>query len=354
MKSLFLRQYSLLKSTDFHPLEDYLTEIISLLFECPNKLSDFADHFLDEQLEKAETIHVHTQRTYSKLSTHSVDSRPDLVITFRNHTKKHVLFIENKLGSGEGNQQLTRYADHLNEYRKRGYRVHLLYITQYYDPKDGSSLFSKLNRSEFKQIQWYQFYAWLREYTNDLYCKQVITYMEELRLNKSRRFSPLDIYSIQNARKTLTMMDDCLDGKVTEAFSRLFGKPKKWPNRAMQLRYDDRYVITHDQSDWKYVVCGFWINEEEYPTLCVLIEVSPNCSLTEEVLKAMETFGKENEDWIYEEPDDINGWSCLYHEISLSSLLIEEDHINSIQDYFVGKLEELYKLKDENPNLIWK
>ena len=42
-----------------------------------------------------------------------------------------------------------------------------------------------------------------------------------------------------------------------------------------------------------------------------------------------------------------------YAEKSLVQFLSEEDHINSIRNYLIEKLEELYQIKIDNPNLKW-
>jgi hypothetical protein len=130
---------------------------------------------------------------------------------------------------------LKRYADHLRKHRQDGYYIHLLYITKYYDPKEADIL-DKCNGTGFTQLRWCQVHKWLLQYKEDLYCSQVIEYMEELNLNKSRRFTPIDIYAIQNAQRLQSMLDETLEGKVTSKYTELFGKPKQWSNRTTQLR----------------------------------------------------------------------------------------------------------------------
>ncbi|WP_082091518.1 PD-(D/E)XK nuclease family protein [Domibacillus tundrae] len=189
------------------------------------------------------------------------DSRPDLVITFNHGSASHVVFIENKLGSGEGYLQLERYRDHLTLHKLSGFAVHLFYITQYYDPKNMDSV-----KDHFQQLQWFEVFHWLQEeYREDLYCKQILKYMEEIGLDKTRTFLPQDIYAVQNLWKTLSMLDEYLDGKTAHCFTNLFGKPKQLGTRVTQLRYWNRYVIHNDQSDWKFVGCGFWMEHENYP-----------------------------------------------------------------------------------------
>ncbi|MGG3889634.1 PD-(D/E)XK nuclease family protein [Metabacillus fastidiosus] len=354
VKPLFNRIYDLLKSKETHQLEDYLTEIFSPILLNRKWFSLFLNQFLQGYYDESQlfSIQVFTQRTYNKLATHTVDSRPDIVISFTYNNKKHLLFIENKIGSAEGVNQLSRYADHLREHRKNGYYTHLIYITKYYDPKE-EDILDNFKGSGFTQIRWYQIYNWLLQFKADLYCSQVLEYMEELQLNKSRKFTPIDIYAIQNAQRLQSMLDEALDGKVSAKFSELFGKPKQWSHRTTQLRDNNLYILINDQSDWKFIGCGFEFTEEEYPLLTVFIEVHPNCGDKEETKKVIQNFCGDTADWNFNQPSDENDYFYGYCAKSLVYFLSNDDHIDSIQEYLIAKLEELHILKINNKQLKW-
>jgi len=353
-KSLFNRMYELLKNKETHQLEDYLTEIISPILMNGSWFCSFINRFLSVNYKETDlySIRVFTQRTYRKLNWHNVDSRPDLVITFRHKDNEHILFIENKIGSAEGLDQLERYADHLREHRSTGYFTHLLYITKYYDPKN-EGILDSFKGSGFTQIRWYQVYNWLLQFKTDLYCSQVLDYMGEMQLNMSRKFTPIDIYAIQNAQRLQSMLDETLDGKVLEKFTELFGRPKQWSHRTTQLRDNNLYILTNDQTDWKFISCGFEFTEEEYPLLTVIIEVYPNCGMKEEAKNIVQNFCEDNIDWHFNSPSDENDYFYGYTAKSLVDFLSTEDHINSIQEYLIEKLEDLYQLKIKNKQLIW-
>lgn len=353
MSSSFKRIYHVLKQTEHASLEDYLTEIIAPAFEKEEILESFFERFTGHKYSQINDIKVYTQRTYIKLDTHLTDSRPDIVINFLRGGERHVIFIENKLGSSEGHLQLKRYKDHLKLHEENGFIVHLVYITKYYDPKDSQILGNDRDKLRFLQLQWFQFYDWFKKFEEDLYCQQVIAYMEEIGLSKSRRFLPQDIYAIQNAGKTIAMLDECLDGIVFESFTRHFGKPKQWTHRTYQLREEGRYVIINDQSDWKFVGCGFWLTEEDYPEVSVFIEVSPNSQSRERLKQTFEEFVLKNEGWSLDGPDNQNSWFTLYFDKSLVHFLKEKDHIDAIQSFLTSRLQELYNLKQSNPELNW-
>lgn len=119
--STFQRLYSLVKHSAIHPWEDYLTELVAPIFRKREVLISFLSKFTGKKFDDVSNIQVSTQKTYSQLPGHSTDSRPDLVISFQHSQKRHLVFIENKLGSGEGHQQLQRYIDHLQEHQKKTY-----------------------------------------------------------------------------------------------------------------------------------------------------------------------------------------------------------------------------------------
>ncbi|WP_226678276.1 PD-(D/E)XK nuclease family protein [Mesobacillus jeotgali] len=349
--SAFERLFYLLKNSTTTPWEDYLTEVVAPVFQKKEILISFLYKCTGVKLNDVSGIKVNTQKTYTQLPGHSTDSRPDLIISFQHNKKRHHIFIENKLGSGEGMQQLQRYFDHLQEHQKKGYSTYLIYVTKHYDPKEKAAFSHK--GTIFCQLQWYQIYQLLRAFEDDLYVKEVTTYMEEINLNESRRFTPTDITALQNLKRLQSMLDQTLDGKHKESFEGFFGKSMQWLNRANQLRSDNRYVLYNDQSDWKFIGSGFWFTDEEYPTLTVFLEVHPNCNHKEELIKAIRNFQTIHPDWEFDEPSDEKDWMLLYHDISLLNLLSSVDHIDNIQEHLINKMRILFDLKENNSELGW-
>jgi PD-(D/E)XK nuclease superfamily len=352
MQTTFKRIYDLVKYSTNNPLEDYLTELIAPIFKDEKFLSSFLQKFTYKNFDSVSKIRVSTQKTYVKIFDHDKDSRPDLVITFENKQGKHIIFFENKLGSGEGHFQLQRYYDHLNIHQSKGYFTYLFYVTEKYDPKEKSKF--SIPGTKFIQIQWFQVYDWLEQFVDNLYIEEVLKYMEANEMNKSRKFSPTDIHSLQNLYHLQSMLDETLNGKLKSNFETLFGKPMQWINRAKQLRDSNRYVLFSDQSDWKFIGCGFWFTEDEYPEISVFLEVSANCRRKDELLKAIEIFCSEYEGWEFEGPEDEKDEFIVYTDRSMLSFLSEPDHIESIQNHIIERLKELHTLKTKFPELKWE
>lgn len=331
-------------------LEDYFTEIFAEIFEDKEMLVDFFKHFSSINLENPSNISITTQRTFDKLDYHEMGSKPDLVIQFRDKGQYFITFFENKLEASEGPQQLQRYAQHLKEYNSRGFNTFLFYITRYYDPKKNNDII---------QLRWYMVYNWIKGYRNP-FTDKVLTFMEEIKLNETRRFLPQDILAIQEMNRLQRMMDECLEGSVDKTITNLFGQPIGWSNRNVQLRDHNRYfkVYTYDKNTWAtWMGCGFKLTDDEYPLVSVLFQVSPKSNKRIETIEALNWFldyeGNKN-GWIGYDLKDDTKWSGIICDKNILEILTHEDHINEIQDFFIQKMKELDTIKQKYPNLDWK
>ena len=127
-------------------LEDLFTEAAARLFE---RRHDLCVAWLEGAglLPRAgryddRYVRVSSQRTFAPLEHHDTASCPDLLIEVywlleeeptNEETVADVVMVESKIGSGEGQDQLRRYAEHLDDMSSfRGEA--LLYVTRAYDP----------------------------------------------------------------------------------------------------------------------------------------------------------------------------------------------------------------------------
>jgi len=348
--ALFSRIHSLLRKGQSHMYEDLLTEVFADVLVDNEKLSSFMKEFIGIKLENP----TGTQKTFLRLDGHDTDSRPDLVVQFKDLNRNYILFFENKIDASEGHNQLRRYAEHLKSFKDKGWHTFLIYITRRDDSKREKDVFVNGITAEFVQIRWYEIYNWLKT-QRDAYIDKIINYMGEIGLDQSRKFLPQDIYAIQEMDRLQRMMDECLDGPVDDVMTKLFGRARGWSNRNVQLRDYCRYFKIDDQGNrLMWVGCGFYISEEEYPLVCVTYEVNPNYEDRDEVIEAMKEFIKGREDWEGYDIDDDTEWSGITCDKYLLDFLKEEDHIIAIQEFFIEKLKELYLIKDKHPDLNWK
>src|SRR4051794_6253571 len=119
------------------PVEDFFTEVVAGLFTTAPTLC--ATWFEDLGLVEPARDHEHgvlvrTQQRLNPLHDHVTGSRPDLVIELSSGTDagRDVVFLESKIGSGEGAEQLKRYSDLLSTVEGARSRT-LVYITRDYD-----------------------------------------------------------------------------------------------------------------------------------------------------------------------------------------------------------------------------
>ena len=339
----------MLRKGQNNALEDYFTEIFAEIFEDKEMLVDFFKRFASTNLEDPSNISITTQRTFDKLDHHEMGSKPDLVIQFQDEGQNFISFFENKLEASEGPKQLKRYAHHLKEYKNRGFNTFLFYVTRYHDPKENNDII---------QLRWYMVYNWIKENRNP-FIDKVITSMEEIKLNETRRFLPQDVLAIQEMNRLQRMMDECLDGPVDKTMKNLFGQPMGWSNRNVQLRDENRYfkTYTYDQEWGIWIGCGFKLNDDEYPLVSVLFQVSPTYNKRNETIEAVNWFldneGRKN-GWIGYDLEDDRKWSGTRCDKKLLEFLNHEDHINAIQDFFIQKMYEFNALKEKYPDLDWK
>lgn len=294
-----------------------------------------------------------TQKSYEKQEDHLTGSRPDLIINFSVNGQPHMLFIENKLGTGEGNVQLKRYADLLRSYEAEGFKTHLIYLTKLHDPKMRNDIIHNEASTSFNQIRWFQIYNWLKGHRSEL-VNLFLEYMEEMQLNDSRRFVPQDMYAIQHMERLVRMMDACLEGSVEETASTLFNRSTGWTNRFTQLKDSGRYMKQNDQGNYTVINFGFYLTDDEYPLVSVLFEVNPKCPNRIGLIQAMRKFVEANDGWNSDHLDNITDWANIHYDKNLLDFLSADDHITAIQEFFILRLKELHVLKQRHPEFAWK
>ena len=345
MSNLFYNLHSLLRSGLDNKHEDYFTELFAEVLRDKEAALEFLKQFIELNSDEISELSVATQKSYIKLHHHKLDSKPDMVIEFSSNKKKHVVFFENKIESLEGHKQLRRYADHLQTHLDNGCNVSLVYITKNYDPKNEIAEELRQENIPYIALRWYQVYRWLQQ-RNNCYTEKVLNYMEGLKMDHSRRFTPNDIIVMQDMKKLFSMMDECMGGQVEEAFTKLYGKQAQSSVRLAQLRNHNRYVsyVYLNLNETARVFWGFSMAEDEYPNLLVFYELEPGYDNKMNELNRIKEFASENEDWVTYGCDDNSRWPGIKIEESIVTILQEDDHVTAIQRLFLEKVEELKML----------
>ncbi|MNB78410.1 hypothetical protein D3C75_251130 [compost metagenome] len=318
---------------------------------------DFIGNVLEIPVQEVKHSSIQTQVTFPALPHHQTDSRPDMVIRFYEGQKPYVLFIESKLGSQEGTDQLSRYADHLSVLANQGTKYYLIYLTQYADEKDASPILENHANIVFRQMRWFQIFKWIKQLeSKNIYASKVLDYMEEIGLKDNRQFTPVDVYAIQNMNRLQRMMDECMDGAVDGVMTEHFGRALQQYNRYNQLKYQERYAKASEQEGRATeVTVGFYLIDDDYPIVSVVYEFCPRrCSDVPKVVAAMQSFIAAHSGWEIFDLNTDAEWQGISCDRSLVEFLHYEDHINEISKFFLEKLNELHEIKVKNPDLHWK
>lgn len=346
------------------PLEDFFTEMIAHLLESNQELLfswfKYLQVFDEYEYENAS---VSTQLTFTSLEQHSTESRPDIVIELVSETKTDILFIESKIASQEGADQLKRYAeilDSLAAYQKKL----LLYITRDFDPKDEQGVLKHIPASsvKFKQLRWYEFYQFLLTQESTELIQEVILFMQEYRMTQSNQFSSLDILSLSNFPSALKLMEATLWGEVNEKFASVLDNYLNITRRKHkaldELQKFGRYIITVWMPDGRWWCgLGFFVktvNSADYPSVQVRLEVDPRSPKRAIIIPAMREISNQFSDWQGYRLNEPNAWSGIVKEKSLRDFLSQEDHVKAIEKFFLESLEDVREIRSQYSHLPWQ
>jgi PD-(D/E)XK nuclease superfamily len=357
--SLFSRLLNL--NTGSIPLEDFFSELVAYLF-ITNKeiLYAWLKHLDLPDAADYSDAYISTQQAFEPLEGHLSGSRPDILIEVVNDIDADIIFIESKIGSQEGIDQLSRYAEILhklssqNKFRNK----FLIYITRDFEPKDRATIFKNIPKSnvQFKQLRWHQFYQFLRSQEDTTLVQEIIIFMQEYRMAHNNQFSSIDVIALANFTKSLKLMEETMWGKVSQQFKQVVGSIQNRAKALTQVQLHGRYLMTASMPSGKWW-CGLGFilktsNLTDYPTVCLLLEVAPTSQHRAEIIVVMKGICKQY-GWRGYGLNDSKAWSGIVCEKSLQDFLSEEDHIAAIEKFFLHTLNELDKIKNQYPQLPW-
>jgi hypothetical protein len=261
-------------------LEDFFTEVFAYLLAAYPELCLtwlYQSEVLSNSGEYSR-ISVTTQRSFDALASHLHSSRPDVVIELFESipveaahdqwseelpvTPTDVVFIESKVGSREGQDQLKRYAEQLSaipDVRRRK----LVYITRSFDPKHEDEGVGGLRGSdtpvEYLQLRWHGFYRALEDYRskslpNSDLIQEVLLFMKQNGMSQTNRLSAADVVALSGMTKMLAFMRETLSGEVEARIREVSGSKLQGGGSALrQLATFDRYFY------YAYMGSEFWV-----------------------------------------------------------------------------------------------
>ena len=173
------------------PLEDFNTEVFAGILKLYPVIKNDIISFLGLP---EDDYAITTQLKYKLKDTQ--DCIIDLVLNGVNN----ICFIESKVNSSEGWEQLNRYCVALDTYHKNK-ECFLIYCTKYSEPKT-------ISTHHFTQIRWYQIAKCLKKYCYNN--PTVNDYYNFLKLHKMAQDNTITtdtIISMENYRKTFEIIN---------------------------------------------------------------------------------------------------------------------------------------------------
>ncbi|AFZ04988.1 hypothetical protein Osc7112_0375 [Oscillatoria nigro-viridis PCC 7112] len=354
--ALFSRLLNL--NTGSIPLEDFFTELVAYLFSTDKEiLYSWLKNLNLLDINIYLDAYVSTQREFEPLDDHRLASRPDILIELVDAKSRSIIFIESKIGSQEGYEQLSRYAEILHGISGFQHKF-LLYITRDFDPKDQADILKNISQStvQFRQLRWHQFYRFLKSQADTMLVKEIVTFMDEYRMAHNNQFSSIDVIALANFTKSLKLMEETMWGEVSQRFEKVLGAIKQKSTALTQIQWHGRYLMTASMPSGRWWCgLGFILKTShltDYPIVRLVLEVDPNSPRRAEIIETMKDIC-EQYGWRGYNLDSSKDWAGIVRDKSLQDFLSEEDHVVAVKRFFLQALDELEKIKDQYSKLPW-
>ena len=345
------------------PEENFFTEVFIVALQ---RNPDLFGNFLKKLglTESYKGYKIESQISLPKLEMHDMGSRPDIIITLRTQENNDLIFIESKFGSREGKNQLQRYAEQLMNKESRN--KYLVYITYGFDPKEKSEIVKNIsNEVNFVQLRWSEFYTLLNEFRHDSLIDEIMSFMEEKRMNENKQLSPSDLSGAFSFPRVLDFYLTSLENDVEKKFISVLGnKPKPYKDLfGQQIRQWGRFALWITTGNQFDIEVGYFFNSgaKIYPQVGVEIELADFSTQWINIVKAFKEIEShpinEFDSWFIDgdtEKPDPDVWVSLKLFRPLTDFISEPDHMYSVKKRLVWCLDQVAVLKKKYPNLPWK
>jgi len=328
-------------------IEDVFTEIFNKFLLYQEDISWLLKIFDPEINIEVKDFTSSTQVNYDALDNHPTSSRIDVVIK----NPDTLIFIESKIDSEEGDGQLTKYSEILQEERHTNNK-YLLYITKNYEKKE-------ISFPNFRQTTWKKIYSALKSNKFkpkpgvELYLEEMLTFMEENKMDQ-----PIlkieNLVALKYYRDTTKFLeefervgDECFNNKIQDdtEISKIVKKKLYKRNET----YNPKWEFLYERE--------FTIQDLGLPEIRIgyCLDVSKDVRplvYVESTIKELKDKGKipEGENWKSEDWDN-SSWGAvkaLLHDEYFNS----EDQFKEIKTFFEKAIVEAFKfVKEQLPKI---
>ncbi|MDX2079955.1 MAG: PD-(D/E)XK nuclease family protein [Terrimicrobiaceae bacterium] len=340
-----------LKDAEQH--EDILTEIVAAVLQNNHHLAQLWLRTLEIEFPDDATITVETQYAMDGLADHETDSRVDLVLRISNPLGKQIVFVESKVGSTQGKNQLGRYAALLRrECEDEGAQGTLVFLTQSFEEATDPSV----PGVKFVRARWFQFYKILKSgKSSDGLEKQLMLFMEERHMSVGNQFRSTDLVALENFRGAKAVIDETL-AEACDEWKKVFGKRGQLNKAHSQMGKDGCYMISTRFPGFE-VLLGYWFpaaDSDDGVSLGLVFQSDPKASNRSLVLEAFQKWAEEKgkgwESWALDNPRE---WASITRWEWLRVFLTRDDHVAAVKAYFRELLEDVRAFQARFPELPW-
>ena len=349
-----------LVSSERFQIEDFHTEIVAqVLRNSPALTLDWLREIGATGLQSADHIGIETQERLVKLETHTSGSRLDLPIRLVANGRAELIFVESKLPSTQGVDQLKKYAEQLEAAHRETplAKTSLVFITRDYEFAEKPNVSDVTFKLNFCQTRWFVFYRHLKAHINsDGLAKELKLFMEENHMSLGNQFRSTDLVSLENFLSAKALMDETLQGKVTEAVFKILGSVTSLNKAAIQLRDHHRYVV-YAQFEGFECHIGYWLphqNPDEPVWVGITLNSNPTSKNRKDIVLAFREWNQKTAGaWEADNLDNEKAWVCIYKGKAIHALMSGADHVREIKNHLISLLDEVKEFKKAYPKLPW-
>lgn len=347
---------------DNFPLEDFHTEIVAAVLQnSPVLTFEWLQEIGVTRLEaNGSSVSVKSQLEFPALKGHDRSSCVDLVIRISSPKGTELLFIESKIASKQGLDQLQHYADHLALASKEAgiTRATLVYVTRDFETVTAPK-FPEASLCELAPpTRWFHFYRILSRHTfGDALAEELKTFMKENNMSLGNRFRAADILTLHNLLHVKSLMDETLESLKDKATGIIGVKPAKKGRSRVQLEESSRYTLHFELGGSGDLQClvGYWLSDEtedDMPWVGMEVQSKPDSPRRDEIRQILRAWS--HPDWDEAGPAaDPESWWHRGAGRPLRTFLGEDDQIQAIKTYLSSLLDVVAELRRAHPELPW-
>lgn len=339
---MFLNLYKLYtkhENTGRIPLEDFTTEAFASILEM---FPDIKLRFIKYLKLPEEEYRIQTQRRFY-LKDDS-DCIVDLVLE-GHHT---VCFIENKVHSTEGREQLNRYSKALDEHFSNQNKK-LCYCTKFNDSKNHQ-------QHEFMQFKWYDVGLLLKPFiAQNIIVESFIHFLKHHKMSQNNILTMESIITMENFVDTYEML-------VMHLKNNLPNFKKRFPDKKIGERTDIDHIkrfnricyvvkdVLNDKSNYSEILYSIAFENVKLNTQFWVRHDHPQKQKIKEYVEHYNT--QINPDDVFQFED--NEWGLrVFQQRKIYDLLNSESIDVEINKWFEKSFESMSKFINESEHLSW-